>query len=286
MVSESKLDIWNAALNRIGETKRIEDENATTVTGGVCRTHYTRIVRKVLEMYDWPWATAEAVLSEIGEQTTTFDYPLDATHKLIDVPFAFTSSSQLTVELGVDGAYEELDVGTDYTATPYVPATATLGRITLTDALASGESIRVTVTTERVGWENIYALPADCVRPIGLLYAGRRFYDLSVGERQPHSIQVDNARAGKILCCNLESVDFDALEYIADVQHVPLFSGHFEDAVVWFLAAELALALKKSVNTGGEFQKAAKEAVDEAAVFEQNVGYQGPGPLTGSEMAR
>lgn len=57
--TEVALDIWNRALDRIGETAQIENENEKRVAAAVCRRHYKDIVEEALDARPWPFATRQ-----------------------------------------------------------------------------------------------------------------------------------------------------------------------------------------------------------------------------------
>jgi hypothetical protein len=63
-VAESKLEIWNAALDRIGESAPIEDEDDDRPAAGICVRHYDRLRKMVLKAFPWPFAKHQSALSQ------------------------------------------------------------------------------------------------------------------------------------------------------------------------------------------------------------------------------
>jgi hypothetical protein len=69
MPSAVKVDIWNRALDRIGETETIEDEEEDRLAAAVCRRHYDDCLGEVLEDFPWPFAKGQAQLAELAGVT-------------------------------------------------------------------------------------------------------------------------------------------------------------------------------------------------------------------------
>lgn len=97
----------------------------------------------------------------------------------------------------------------------------------------------------RFGWSYVYALPADCLEPRCLVSGDTRYSLLSVDQRTPFDVMSNDAGDGRILCCDLAPADFDVLEYTRDLEAVTTFDPHFENALAWRMAGELALSLKR-----------------------------------------
>ena len=222
-MADSKLDIWNAARDRIGENDAIEDENDSGTSAQVCDRHYDRCRKEVLKTLRWPFATAQETLSELAAVTV-------------------------------------------------------------------------------VGWENAYALPADCLEPRGLLPEGMTADQIPPDLRIPFEIMARRVRVDdgggashvevtQMLVTNATQGDqFDALEYTLDIEDTSLFDPLFETALAWRLAAELQLSVKKSRSEydrimderAGDYWKALRLAA--ASAFR---GTQGaPPPETPSLAAR
>ena len=171
-----KVGIWNRALDRIGETEPIEDEDEDRMAADVCRRHYDDCLLEVLESTPWPFATKQSAL---------------------------TSPTGVT----------------------------------------------------RTGWDYIYTLPTDCAYPLALLDEDQRIGLMNADERVPFEIMSDDAGVWRILCCDVASDEFEVLEYVATPTSTASndttgggingWPRTFADAVIWRLAAELALAIKK-----------------------------------------
>jgi hypothetical protein len=69
MPSAVKVDIWNRALDRIGETETIEDEDEDRLAAAVCRRHYDDCLGEVLEDFPWPFAKGQAEIAELAGVT-------------------------------------------------------------------------------------------------------------------------------------------------------------------------------------------------------------------------
>lgn len=285
MASTSKVDVWNRALSRIGVTDGIESEDEDRVEADVCSLHYDDLVREVLAASVWQWAKRQRPLTEIDEQISTPEEG-DGTQADYDIPYAFVDISQVLVEKKVGAAdYVELEAETDYTLTDASPGS--LAYVTLVaGSLAVGSYIRFTVTTTRVGWEHLYQLPADCVTPVAILYLDQRLSILPEDSRIEFEILPDDAGTGLLLCCDLESDDIDGLEYVAYLDHVPLWPPKFLDAVALRLSVELASAIKKDEAMAERQMQRYLKALDSASALSGNIGHSGPPPITPSRAAR
>jgi hypothetical protein len=100
----------------------------------------------------------------------------------------------------------------------------------------------------RVGWEYVYALPADFIAALAILSDDTRISLIPSESRTPYEIMADDAAEGKVLCCDVAQDDIDALEYTARVTNPATYSGAFSSALAWLMASELALALPKDGN--------------------------------------
>jgi hypothetical protein len=69
MPSATKVDIWNRALDRIGETEAIEDEDDDRLAAAVCRRHYDDCLGEVLEDFPWPFAKKQGQLAALAGVT-------------------------------------------------------------------------------------------------------------------------------------------------------------------------------------------------------------------------
>jgi hypothetical protein len=287
-LTTTKVGLWNRALGRIGVTDLLEDEDDDRPEAEVCRLVHDDLVRQALEAYVWPWAMRQTTLSSIDEQTTTYDDSttpaVDGTNDEFTIPYAYVDSQQLTVELlDADGNATELENGTDYTVTEAADGVQAFA--TLTDPPAVGESVRVTVTTERTGWEHVFALPDDCVTPVALLYEDTRHVLVPAECRIEHAIMANDAGDGWILCANFDSDEVDGFEYVAFIESPTAWTRHFVDAVVWRIAAELANAIKKDAEVANYCLRMYEAALDAAAAQAQNME-QSVQALTPSLVAR
>jgi hypothetical protein len=276
------IDIWNQALDCISSTAFVEDLEERRPEADACRRHYDTALLQVLEAHAWRWARRQATLVEIGEQQQETDG--DDARVQFEFPYAFIDSQQVTVEL-VDGSTEtELEAGTDYVLTPAVDGGQPY--VTLTVAPATGQTVRITVATERVGWDHVYALPADCVTPVALLYNSVRLQMLPTECQVDFDTAINDASTGSLLFCDLLSgTDFDKLEYVAKITNVPAFSGAFVDAVAWKLAIKLALVLPKDPKRAEYCRQMYERALLGAKAHDGNSSRHRE-PVTPSMLAR
>jgi hypothetical protein len=283
-ISSAKVDIWNRALDRVGETQGVESEDEDSPAAGVCRNHYDDIIRELLETRDWPWALRQMPLTQISDQVVT--HAGDDSRTVFDIPYAFRDPATLEViEIQTDASEVTLVAVTDYTLT--LAQEGSNAYITTATAPATGESIQMTVTVARVGWEYVYALPADFVKAIGLLYTDTRFTKVSHDARLEFQIMPNENSDAMILCCDVDNADFDGLEYVAMIDYIPLLPRHFVDAVAWRLACELAYAIRKDPKMGEHCRQRAARALDESSAYSQNDAHDSARePITPSEAAR
>lgn len=241
--SAVKVDIWNRALARIGHTKFIQNETDKTIEARTCGQLHDDLIGEVLEQIRWKFAKKQVPISKIDTQVEAYDYDVDLSHTDFEIPFSYLDNSQVSVD--VEGSV--LESGTDYSITD--ATAAAFARVVLIVPLAVGQTITITVSTERVPWEHVYALPNDCVTPITLLDEGESYDQMQVEDRPAFDVMSNDAGTGRILCTDLDiDTDFEVLEYIASVSYVPAMSRQFVDALVWRLAADLALALPKDTR--------------------------------------
>lgn len=284
-ISRAKVEIWQRALDRIGHTKKIESENDTSAAAEVCRRHFDDIIGEIFEEVHWPFARVQAALSSIEEQAKTYAYSAAVSDTDFYIPYPFLSSTQVEVTKGGS----ELTAGTDYNVVRGDPTEGTLDKIVLTTALVAGESITITVTTSRVGWENFYALPSDCLTPIALLADGER-YDLThPSDRLEFAIVPRDGMQGLMLCTDLDSGetgDFLVLEYTANFTYVPAIPRLTVGAIVTRLEEELWRAIPKDVLKAREAHARFILDLDKARIAARRIGNPGPAPLTPSLAAR
>lgn len=270
--SASNIAIWNRALGRIGVTDLLESEADTRPDAEACRLAYDDVVHELFASRHWPWAMRQRPLSAIDEQVS--EDAGNSVQTQFDVPYAFLDPSQLTVEQVDGGSATTLTVGVDYTVTP--PGEGTLGYVTTTVAVPTGQSLRVTVQTVRSGWAHVFRLPADCVTPVALLYRQGsqcrelRFDHLPGYARLEYAIMADDAGTGQLLCANVHENDIDGLLYVAHIPNVAAWPRHFVDAVVWRLASEIAHPLKKDTQLAEYCLRRFEASLDEASARAQD----------------
>lgn len=242
MPSTSEVDVWNRALGRIHQTQQVQNKDETTEAAKACVLHYGDVLDQVLRVHPWKWAMREMVLTAINSQSSTkLQLELVSPYDTFNVPFAFINTTQVVV-VHIDSADDEttLVAGTDYSFNDTDPVT-----ITLDTALDTDEKVRVTVTTSRVGWGQVYTLPADYVRAGALLPAGARYSQISVDNRLEFEVMLSDDGIGSILVTNETSLTFAAFAYVARASQVRTMPRDFLSVVIWRLAAELADALTK-----------------------------------------
>lgn len=237
----TKLQIFNRAARAIGETVRIQSENETTLVASVIADVYDDFVRDLLSLREWPWSIAQTPLTEVSAQSIA--YVGDDTTAIFIVPYDLgVDASQLTVvvngvtkTLGVDYAYEPPDAGVGAKVVFAVPP-------------AMGAAVTLTVNTSRVGWEHVFALPDDCVRPLALLGGSTSAWRERRGivpaeQRVPFAVVPNNGRTGFLICS--DEPDANVLEYVALTQNTSVYPPHFVEALVCRIASHLADAVKK-----------------------------------------
>lgn len=234
MPSETKVDIWNRALDRIGETETIEDEKEDRLAAAVCRRHYDDVLGEILEDYPWPFAKYQAQLAELA---------------------------------GVS----------------------------------------------RAGWAHVYALPADHVAPRAILYGGLRVGLIpglpggtgvplaqvtnsaaALGARVlapgatriPYELQSNDAGDGQVFCTDVDLAEADGYEYTRLITVVAAYPRLFADALVWRLAVELALGIRKDRKLAQDLSRAFDSAVARAFTSQLRGRQEDPEPEASSIRAR
>jgi hypothetical protein len=291
-LANGKIELWNAALLRAGDSNLIQtgtEQNNPALE--ICKLRYDEIVRQLLEAAEWPFAAREVALAEVTSQSRAYDGNL--TDLEFDIPWWYLSASQLTVQHTPDGGTEvTLTEGTHYTVTQRVGVqqryiTLTAAFTTEYGTMTSDDEIKVTVAFAREGWEYVYALPSDCVKPTALLHNDLRQSLTAPDSRLEFAVLPDDAGETRLLCTNAKVTDdFDVLEYTALVTSVPMWSSHFKDAVIWQLASELADGLQKSPQVSERCLQRADRALSKAVAFERNYESQRALPETESIRAR
>lgn len=269
------------ALDYCGEDLVVESEDEDSVTAAVCARHYEKVLRRVLESRPWPWATRRAPLSELDDVAATTLYADAASpYDNFLIPGAYQSTDQIeVVHIDASAVETTLTADTDYTVDDG-------GRtLTLGTPLSVDESLQITISYSRVGWEHLYSLPSDCVTPGAIIVAGKRQMLVAAADRVPHEIMVNDGGDGRLLACDTAVDDIDALEYTALVTDTTVFSGHFIEAVAWGLAACVSPARRKDPNHTEYCRKRFEAALAEAGAYERNIGHDSE-PDTSSIAAR
>jgi hypothetical protein len=65
--SSVAVDVWNRALDRIGQNKPIANEDDTGLAAAVCQRHYYDCLDEALELRDWPFARTQAPLAQLAD---------------------------------------------------------------------------------------------------------------------------------------------------------------------------------------------------------------------------
>jgi hypothetical protein len=204
----AKVDIWNMALTRIGE-RPVESETVESAVVDICTLWYDRCLERVLGAFPWPFATKHGELTLLySEWDAATTYSSDA---------LAISSGHVYKSLTSSNKGNEVTDTTNWSSQGFVGS----------------------------GWEYVYTMPADVVRPQALLAEGERQGLKQAADRYPFEIKSNLAGDGVVLCCDLASDEVEVLEYVARIEYVPSFPADFVDALAWMLAAELAVAIRK-----------------------------------------
>lgn len=281
--SAAKVDIWNRALGRIGENQGVESENENTPAARACRNNYDDILRELLELRDWPWAIKQIALTKITSQAQV--HTATAVQTVFGIDAAFSDPATLTVthKVFTTDVTTTLTVVTDYTI--QLPASGLNGSITLVVGAAVSDTITITIAIARQGWDYVYALPADFVKPIGLLYSNIRQNKIPADTKPEFQIMPNENGTALILAANLDDTDIDIFEYVALITYIPMMPRHFVNALAWRLAVELEYAIRKGSN-GDKYMKLAMDALDVSSAHSQNMNQDGEEAETPSITAR
>ena len=276
-MASSKIDIWNMALRRVGETATVSDENDTKLSAMVCREEWDNVIREVLESRRWRFARRQWTLASVATQSVSTAG--DDSTVIFAFGFPYLNSTQVVVTLD------------DVVQTAYSLTQATGGAdpyVTMTTAPATGETLKITVTVSRVGWDYVYALPPDYVSDVAILPTNSVPVDyLSPQSRPPYEVMIDDEAAGHILCTNYTAGEMAAFEYIGLVAYVPKWPASFVTAVVWRLASKLAYALTKDTSRAQYCEGMYAQALSRAKAQDANSGHRNPiEPMSPSELAR
>lgn len=288
--SSVKVDIWNRALFEIGETSVIEseeaDDNNSEAFKVASRVH-DDCVDYVLEDGRYCWAHRECGLTEVGEQTQAYAYADQTSYTVFEFTMPWTEVTQVeVVKESAAGVDTELDNDDDYTLNQADPDAGTLANVTLEVALAAGETLHITVTTTRVGFDHLYSLPSDFVAPVAVLYGGLPHSMLPEDSKVDFEL-VDDRAGGFWLACNLDvdTDDIDALEYISNGVPLAAWPRVAIDALVYRLASKFARALPKNAALAREMEQL-YDLAKAKAVAAAETNRQAALPQTPSLVAR
>jgi hypothetical protein len=105
-------------------------------------------------------------------------------------------------------------------------------------------------------------------------------------ERIEFAVVPDDAGEVRYLCMNADTADFSVLEYTADITNVQLWSSHVKEAIIWKMASEFALGLRKDPEVAQWCLDHYKMELSAARAFERNFENQRAEPETESIAAR
>jgi hypothetical protein len=265
MVAANKVDLWNMALARIGETALVASETEDRPAALLCDLYYDDVLREVFEARVWPWALRQRILADITTQTQT--YTGDGVRVQYEFSFGFVDTTQIVVKVA---GVTKTPV-TDYTITESIDG----DQAYITFIVAPGAlAIEIIVTTSNVGWDYAYIVPEDCVTPIGLVSNDTPRSHLPVGARPLFQVMINDSSDGLILYTDMEASEFQ-LEYVAMITYVPAFTSGFKSAVAWRLAEELAYSIMKSPEVALNCRAQYSRALDEVASYAMNVNETG-----------
>ncbi len=278
MATSSKIGVWNRALIEAGQTQFIQSETDQNPETEICNLRYDDILKEALTARDWKWATFIKPLTQIDSQSTP--YTGDAAETVFAVPHAYLDPADVVVT--VDEVEQES--GTDYVLTG--PDGAVAAFVTFTVAPGASTDVLITVNASREGYEHLYAVPTDFLKDVGLLVDGERLIRTPNSLRQEYRIFPSATGEGLVLATDLDTDDFDGLEYVSRMEHVPLWPAEFLNAIVYKLAAALAAGLVKDRRLAKDLNAAYDDCLSKAFALDQDSDktyFTAPSP---SEVAR
>lgn len=266
-----KVDVWNMALDHIGESEALESAEDTAPAALVCARHWERVVREALELHAWRWATRVRRLVDVAEQVA--QYTGDGTLDTYQLPAAYLDEDQIVVTLTSGGTTTTLAQGTDYTIT--APTEGLDGTVTL-DAgnLGVGDVLTITISVERAGWTYTYAAPADMVTPIAIRMVGVRHDAVPAQARIPFALVPNDAGDGFYICTDAATGDMDGLEYVAFLDTVAIWPAAFVSLVAWGLAAALADPLRKDPSVAMRCEARYSMTLQDAAAVDDSARHE------------
>lgn len=121
-------------------------------------------------------------------------------------------------------------------------------------------------TVTRANWGYAYALPADLLVPRSITGAVRV---PSADSRIPFAIEAGDSGGSPILVSDQATVE---LVYTAKVTSAALFPPLFADALVWLIAAELAVALPNKADYRNQALQRYEQQLSRATAIELSQG--------------
>ena len=116
----------------------------------------------------------------------------------------------------------------------------------------------------RQGWGYVFALPADCLKPVSI-YAGTR--NPSSDNKVPFAVEYESTISAPVLLSDYATPE---LLYIMRVTAVPQMTLAFQQALAWQLAVELCLALPDKAALAERIQGKATQALHNAIAVSLN----------------
>lgn len=121
--SDIKVDVWNKALDRIGQTDVIEEEGEVRLAAAVCRRHYDDCVEEALELRAFPWAGQQCTPTPLATTRVGWAYTYTLPPDFIQARAIISGNTrysltpgeeQIPYELQADDAGEGQVLCTDY----------------------------------------------------------------------------------------------------------------------------------------------------------------------------
>ncbi len=275
----NKVGIWNQALSKIGHTSFIESETENTPARKVAEEFWDDCLKEVLESTRWPFALKQATLTDI--KTQSVEYTGDASRTQFEFSFGYYAAGDVVVT--IDGTVQT--AATAYTLT--AAADGVEAYVTMTSAPASGETLKITVTTENQGYLYTYTLPADYIAAVALVPLDVARSAIQQVNMVTYQVMSNPQGNGHLLFTNALASEFK-LEYVHNYTHVRSMPGTFKSALAWRMAIELALALAKKPNLARMASQEYEVALSKAQAYAlgRSGAQPGPGPMTPSLAAR
>jgi len=251
-MASNKVDIFNLALQAIGESTLVQSETDGTTSCEMCVLQYPACLKSMLEQMAWPFATRQAAMTAAySEWDSTVTYAANTQARWEGNIFHSVAASNLDHEPTTDSS--------TYWILDYPCA---------------------------IGWGYVYLLPSDHLRPIAVLLDGQRIGLYVGGDKNPFELMVHPLGESTMLCCDVEPDDLMALEYVAYVDIPSFYPQLFVDALVLLLASKLALVISKDPGKSSEFYRLHMFAMSQAASVSLMSSQRDPEPSPSSIRAR